>query len=63
MRGADRLIEALIAEGADCVFGLPGGACLEEFLWTRSGPFCTGEIEAKLDSKAQELIKNEAEIF
>ena len=28
MRGADRLIEALEREGADCVFGLPGGASL-----------------------------------
>ena len=28
MRGADRLIEALEREGADCIFGLPGGASL-----------------------------------
>jgi acetolactate synthase I/II/III large subunit len=28
VRGADRLIEALSAEGTDCVFGLPGGASL-----------------------------------
>src|SRR5687768_17415365 len=28
MRGADRLIEALEAEGTDTIFGLPGGASL-----------------------------------
>ena len=28
LRGADRLVEALVAEGVDTVFGLPGGASL-----------------------------------
>ncbi|RZI76955.1 MAG: hypothetical protein EOP13_00260 [Pseudomonas sp.] len=45
-RSLTRAFDAVVAAAKE--FGLPGGACLEEFLWTRSGPFWTGEIAAKL---------------